>query len=124
MATLTHDRATELIAEADAQERDQLLAGILGNIEQTFDGQFLYPTVEQRAATLLYFIVKDHALLDGSKRGAAILFEEYLRINNLRAVAPQEFGRLVRDIEAGRPTDQHKERMTAEVVDAIQRSNA
>lgn len=61
MATLTHDRAIELIAEVDAKERDRLLAGILGNIEQTFDGQYLYPTVELRAAILLYLIVKDHA---------------------------------------------------------------
>jgi len=47
------------------------LAGILGNIEQTFDGQPLYPSVEERAATLLYSVIKNHPFTDGNKRSAA-----------------------------------------------------
>jgi hypothetical protein len=46
----------------------QALAGILGAIEQTFDGQPLYPTAQLRAAHLLYFVIKDHPFADGNKR--------------------------------------------------------
>jgi len=50
------------------QENRQALAGILGAIEQTFDGQPLYPTAQLRAAHLLYFVIKDHPFADGNKR--------------------------------------------------------
>ncbi len=65
------------------QERDDQMAGILGAIEQTFDGQPLYPTVQVRAAHLLYFIIKDHPFSDGNKRIGSLLFLEYLRRNGL-----------------------------------------
>jgi prophage maintenance system killer protein len=57
------------------------LAGILRAIEQTFDGQPLYPSVEARAAHLLYFIIKDHPFIDGNKRIGSLLFLDYLRRN-------------------------------------------
>jgi len=62
-------------------ERDDQLAGILRTIEQTFDGQPLYPSVEARAAHLLYFIIKDHPFIDGNKRIGSLLFLDYLRRN-------------------------------------------
>lgn len=65
------------------QERGDQLAGILGAIEQTFDGKPLYPTVQVRAAHLLYFIIKDHPFSDGNKRIGSLLFLEYLRRNGL-----------------------------------------
>jgi prophage maintenance system killer protein len=65
------------------QERGEQLGGILGAIEQTFDGQPLYPTVQVRAAHLLYFIIKDHPFSDGNKRIGSLLFLEYLRRNGL-----------------------------------------
>lgn len=65
------------------QERSNQLGGILGAIEQTFDGQPLYPTVQVRAAHLLYFIIKDHPFSDGNKRIGSLLFLEYLRRNGL-----------------------------------------
>lgn len=55
--------------------------GILGNIEQTFDGQALYQSVEERAAALLYFIIKDHPFSDGNKRLGSLLFLHYLDKN-------------------------------------------
>lgn len=65
------------------QERDDRLAGILGAVEQTFDGEALYPSAQARAAHLLYFLVKDHPFADGNKRIGALLFLEYLRRNEL-----------------------------------------
>jgi prophage maintenance system killer protein len=65
------------------QERGEQLGGILGAIDQTFDGQPLYPTVQVRAAHLLYFTIKDHPFSDGNKRIGSLLFLEYLRRNGL-----------------------------------------
>jgi hypothetical protein len=53
---ITRREASELFG----QERDQYLQSILGNIDQTFDGKDLYPTAEEKAAHLLYFVIKDH----------------------------------------------------------------
>ncbi len=61
--------------------RGEGLAGVLGNIEQTFGGEPLYPTVEIRAANLLYFIIKDHPFTDGNKRIGSFLFLHYLDLN-------------------------------------------
>ena len=63
------------------QERGEQLSGILRSIEQTFDGQPLYPSVEARAAHLLYFVIKDHPFVDGNKRIGSLFFLEYLRLN-------------------------------------------
>jgi prophage maintenance system killer protein len=62
-------------------ERGEMLSGILGGLEQTFGGEPLYPSVQSRAAHLLYFTVKDHPFADGNKRIGALLFLEYLRLN-------------------------------------------
>jgi prophage antirepressor-like protein len=62
-----------------AQERNkQALEGIIGNVMQTFGGQALYPTVEGKAAHLLYFIIKNHPFLDGNKRSGAFAFVWFL----------------------------------------------
>jgi prophage maintenance system killer protein len=62
-------------------ERGDALESVLSNIEQTWDGKALYPTIESRAAHLLYFVIKDHPLLDGNKRTGSLLFLDYLRRN-------------------------------------------
>jgi virulence RhuM family protein/Fic/DOC family protein len=62
-------------------ERGDGLAGILGNIEQTFGGKALYPSVEERAAALLYFVIKDHPFTDGNKRIGSLLFVHFLDKN-------------------------------------------
>lgn len=69
------------------QDNRQALAGILGAIEQTFDGQPLYPTAQLRAAHLLYFVIKDHPFTDGNKRIGTLLFLEFLRRNQLLLLA-------------------------------------
>ncbi|MBT1160736.1 MULTISPECIES: RhuM family protein [Bifidobacterium] len=60
------------------QERGDALERIIGAIYQSFDGQDLYPTVEEKAAHLLYFTVKDHPFSDGNKRMAAAMFVSFL----------------------------------------------
>jgi prophage maintenance system killer protein len=70
-----------------ARERGEQLAAILGAIEQTFDGRPLYPSVQLRAANLLYFVIKDHPFSDGNKRIGSLLFLDYLARNRLLARA-------------------------------------
>lgn len=67
------------------QERGDALESILLSIEQTWGGEALYPTIESRAAHLLYFVIKNHPLTDGNKRTASLLFLDYLRRNNALA---------------------------------------
>ena len=78
----------ELIKRGEAsdlfgQERETHLQGILGSINQTFDGVDLYPNVEEKAAHLLYFVIKDHPFSDGNKRIGSFLFLLFLRENEL-----------------------------------------
>jgi hypothetical protein len=60
-------------------ERGDALAAILGNIEQTMFGETLYKSREEKAAHLLYFVIKDHPFLDGNKRIGSFLFLLYNR---------------------------------------------
>jgi prophage maintenance system killer protein/phage regulator Rha-like protein len=69
-------------SELFGRERDQGLQSILGNIDQTFDGKELYKSIEERSAHLLYFVIKDHPLVDGNKRTGAFLFILFLKKNN------------------------------------------
>jgi prophage maintenance system killer protein len=64
-------------------EKDQGFKSSLGTIYQTFDGKELYPSAEEKAANLLYFIVKNHAFSDGNKRIAAAIFISFLNANNI-----------------------------------------
>jgi prophage maintenance system killer protein len=59
------------------------LSSLIGAIYQGFAGQDLYPTVEEKAANVLYLVVKDHPLSDGNKRSAAALFVTFLARNGL-----------------------------------------
>ena len=59
------------------------LEGIIGSVYQTAFGEDVYPSVQEKAANLLYFIVKDHPFIDGCKRIAASIFLYFLNKNNL-----------------------------------------
>jgi prophage maintenance system killer protein len=77
----------ELIRKKEAggvfgQERDKTFEGILCNLYQTFGGKELYPSLEEKAAHLLYFIIKDHPFVDGNKRIGSFLFIYFLDKNN------------------------------------------
>ncbi|MBS1174654.1 MAG: death-on-curing family protein [Burkholderiaceae bacterium] len=69
--------ATELFA----LERGDGLAALLGNLEQSVFGSAAYPSVESKAAHLLYFVVKNHPFTDGNKRSGAFLFVDFLNQN-------------------------------------------
>jgi prophage maintenance system killer protein len=71
-------QATDLFG----RDRSDGLASILGNLEQTWGGQPVYPNVETRAAHLLYFVIKNHPFLDGNKRIGSPLFLHYLEKND------------------------------------------
>ncbi len=84
----------ELIAKGEAtelfgRERSDGFAALLGNLEQTIFGESAYPTIEAKAAHLLYFIIKNHPFADGNKRSGAFLFVDFLARN----------GRLIRNGE-------------------------
>ena len=57
------------------------LAAIFGNLDQTVFGEPAYPTIESKAAHLLYFVVKNHPFTDGNKRSGAFLFVDFLHRN-------------------------------------------
>ena len=61
-----------------AIERDKGLQAIIGNIYQTFDGNDVYKSIEEKASNFLYMIVKNHVFIDGNKRIAATLFIYFL----------------------------------------------
>jgi prophage maintenance system killer protein len=63
------------------REKDDSFKGSLENIYQTFDGKDLYPSLEEKAAHLLYFVIKNHSFTDGNKRIAAFLFVWFLDLN-------------------------------------------
>jgi prophage maintenance system killer protein len=69
--------ATELFARL----REDGLAALLGNLDQSVFGEAAYPTIESKAAHLLYFVIKNHPFSDGNKRSGAFLFVDFLHRN-------------------------------------------
>ena len=63
-------------------ERGDALAALLGNLDQSVFGEPAYPTIERKAAHLLYFVIKNHPLADGNKRTGAFLFVDFLNRND------------------------------------------
>lgn len=88
---LTYEECKDVIsqmrfgAESDlfGKEKDDSFKGSIGNIYQSFSGQELYPTLEEKAAHLLYFVTKNHSFLDGNKRIAATMFLYFLDKNGV-----------------------------------------
>ena len=66
-----------------ANEKDDSFKSSIGQIYQTFDGEELYPSVEEKAAMLLYLVIKNHSFIDGNKRIAATLFLWFLNNNHV-----------------------------------------
>ncbi|MBL0050393.1 MAG: virulence protein RhuM/Fic/DOC family protein [Bacteroidetes bacterium] len=71
------NEATELFGK----EKDEGFKSSLMSIVQTFDKQYLYPSIEEQAANLLYFVIKNHSFSDGNKRIGAFLFVWFLEKN-------------------------------------------
>jgi len=70
-------------SEIFGRERDQNFQSIIQNLYLTFGGKDLYPTTEEKAASLLYLIIKDHPFIDGNKRIAATIFITFLHFYQL-----------------------------------------
>jgi death-on-curing family protein len=64
-------------------ESSDKIVDIIGNLNQTFAGKELYKSIEERAANLLYMIIKDHPFIDGNKRIGSLLFIRYLDRNDI-----------------------------------------
>lgn len=88
----TYDNAMEAINQLKdkfggsalfANEKDDSFKSSIGQIYQTFGGEELYPSVEEKAAMLLYLVVKNHSFSDGNKRIAAMLFLWFLSKNGI-----------------------------------------
>ena len=74
---MARGEATDLFA----QERGEAFGALLGNLDQSVFGEPAYPSVEAKAAHLLYFIIKNHPFSDGNKRSGAFLFVDFLNRN-------------------------------------------
>ena len=88
---LTYEECTDVISsmrfgdESDlfGKQKDDSFKGSIGNIYQSFGGKDVYPTLEEKAAHLLYFVTKNHRFLDGNKRIAATMFLYFLDRNGV-----------------------------------------
>jgi len=109
-------------------EKDQGFKSALGTIYQTFDGKELYPSAEEKAANLLYFIVKNHAFSDGNKRIAAAIFIYFLNSNRIlyredgsKRLADNALVALTLLIAESKPEE--KDTLVKVIVNLINRSN-
>jgi prophage maintenance system killer protein len=109
-------------------EKDDSFKSSISTIYQTFDGQELYPSIEEKAANLLYFITKNHSFSDGNKRIAAFLFLYFLEKNGIlfdangnKRIADNTLVALTLMIAVSRPDE--KDTMIKVVVNLINRNN-
>jgi len=109
-------------------EKDQGFKSALGAIHQTFDSKDVYPSIEEKAANLLYFVVKNHAFTDGNKRIAAALFIYFLAANAIlyrpdgsKRLADNALVALTLLIAESRPEE--KDTIVKVIVNLINRSN-
>lgn len=104
LSVLSYEEAAEIIIAMKKKFHDSALVGLekdnsfkssIGAIYQTFDGKELYPSIEEKAAHLLYFITKNHSFVDGNKRIAAALFICFLHKNKF--LLKKDGGRRIND---------------------------
>ena len=87
------------------------IAGIIGNVMQSFGGEELYPSIEEKAAHLLYFIIKNHPFVDGNKRSGAYAFIWFLRYTktlDLTRITPPALTAITLLIAESSPKDKDK----------------
>ena len=109
-------------------QKDESFQSSLAAIYQTFGGQDVYPSVEEKAAHLLYFVIKNHSFSDGNKRIAAFLFVWFLEKNAIlyrsdgsKKIADNALVALTLMIAESKPDE--KEMMTKVVVNLINMKN-
>lgn len=110
------------------REKDESFKSSLGVIYQTFGGKELYASVEEKAANLLYLVVKNHSFIDGNKRIAAALFVWFLERNKIlykpdgsKRVADNALVAITLMIAESKP--QEKDIIVSLVVNLINQSN-
>jgi prophage maintenance system killer protein len=134
---LTYDEAMRQILTAKkahgnsdlfGREKDESFKSSIATIYQTFGGQDLYPSIEEKAANLLYFITKNHSFSDGNKRIAAFLFLYFLERNGIlfdnngnKRIADNTLVALTLMIAVSKPDE--KDTMTKVIVNLINRNN-
>ncbi|OGT44377.1 MAG: death-on-curing protein [Gammaproteobacteria bacterium RIFCSPHIGHO2_12_FULL_40_19] len=94
-----------------AERENDSVAGIVGNVMQSFGGEDLYPSIEEKAAHLLYFIIKNHPFVDGNKRSGAYAFVWFLRqakILDITRITPPALTALTLLIAESSPKDKDK----------------
>ena len=111
-----------------ANEKDESFKSSIGQIYQTFGGADLYPSVEEKAAMLLYLVVKNHSFSDGNKRIAAMLFLWFMENNGIlyskdghKRIADNTLVALTLMIAESRPEE--KDVMVKVVVNLINKNN-
>ena len=111
-----------------ANEKDDSFKSSIGQIYQTFGGEELYPSVEEKAAMLLYLVVKNHSFSDGNKRIAAMLFLWFL--NNNRVLYAEDGHKRIADntlvaltLMIAESRTEEKDVMVKVVVNLINREN-
>lgn len=100
--------ATELFAQ---EKNTDGLAGLFGNVFQSFDGNDVYPSLEEKAAHLLYFVVKNHVFNDGNKRSGAYAFVWFLKevqLLNTSEISPQALTAITLLVAESNPKDKEK----------------
>jgi prophage maintenance system killer protein len=110
------------------REKDQSFQGSLGAIYQTFGGKDFYPSIEEKAAHLLYFVIKNHSFIDGNKRIGAFLFIWFLDAGGIlyaedgrKRIGDNALVALTLMIAESRPED--KDIITKVIVNLINRDN-
>lgn len=87
------------------------LHALFGNVFQSFAGEDVYPTVEEKAAHLLYFVVKNHVFVDGNKRSGAYAFVWFLQktgLLNIHEISPQALTAITLLVAESKPEDKDK----------------
>src|SRR3989344_1221675 len=104
-------------------ERNQgSVSGIIGNVMQSFGGKEVYPTAEEKAAHLLYFMVKNHPFIDGNKRSGAFAFVWFLqqaKILDVSKLTPSALTALTIMVAESDPS--HKEKVVKLILNLISR---
>ena len=116
---LKKGEATEIFAH---ERTTGSIEGIVGNIMQSFGGQAVYATAEEKAAHLLYFMIKNHPFTDGNKRSGAFAFVWFLRKTNIKTmknINPSALTALTLLIAESRP--EKKEQMVALVTQMLKK---
>ena len=115
-------------SELFGREKDDSFKSSVSTIYQTFNGADLYPSVEEKAANLLYFVTKNHSFSDGNKRIAAFLFLYFLEKNRIlfdefrnKRIADNALVALTLMIAVSRPEE--KDIMTKVIVNLINKKN-